>query len=264
MAFTYLPAAVPTDADVKIVEMRCRFAPLALVFALFFSSGCVEIEVKTTVQENGSGTQLWRFNGTGILASEIKKQVQNNKYFKHSAIRDHFKEGDYILETNIDFKDVSELRNADREVQFVTTGFLMKTHTYTEVWKRSGDPAGLLAQHAQGLVPVTFRVAIELPGSIIETNADWKEGAVARWTVSVSDLASSKMLVAKSRSWNWALIVPAIIILIAAFAGFIILGYRMVQRQREPALPTSTCSTCGANVPVGSTYCNFCGNAMIR
>ena len=239
-----------------------RISISAILLSLLFLCACVEIEVNTKMKENGSGTQTWRFKGTGILASEIKKQVQNNRYFKNSAIRDQFQEGDYILETSMDFQDVSALRNVDRDVQFTTQGFIIKTHTYTEVWKRSGEPAGLLAQHAKGLVPVTLRVAIELPGSIIETNADWKEGPVARWSIPVSDLISSKTLIARSRSLNWGLVVPAAIALLLALAGLVIAIYKAVRKEPLPAIPNLNCVACGAKVPAGSTFCNFCGNKM--
>lgn len=239
-----------------------RIPVSAILLSLLLSCACVEIEVQTKVKENGSGTQTWRFKGTGILASEIKKQVENNRYFKNSAIRDQFHEGDYILETSMNFKDVGELRNADRDVQFTTQGFIIKTHTYTEVWKRSGEPAGLLVQHAKGLVPVTLRVAIELPGSIIETNADWKEGSVARWSIPVSDLITSKTLIARSRSLNWGLLVPAATVLLLAFAGLVIAIYKAMGKKPLPAIPTLNCATCGAKVPAASLFCNFCGNKM--
>ena len=233
-----------------------------IVIAVLVSAGCVEIEVNTRLNENGSGKQIWRFTGTALLSSEIKKQVQNNRFFKKSIIRDEFKEGDYILEASMDFQDVSELKDADRDVTFHTQGFLIRTHTYTEVWKRTENPAGLLAQHARGVVPVTLRVQVELPGKITETNADYKDGSVARWSVSVTDLAASKMLVAKSRSWNRAVLIPGAL---ALFLGITLLGffvYSTIRKGRTPSEPPKVCASSGAKVPAASIFCNFCGNKM--
>ncbi len=229
---------------------------------LFLITGCVEIEVNTKVNESGGGRQTWKFTGTALLSSEIKKQVENNRFFGKSVIRDEFKEGDYILEAAFNFQDVSELRDADRDVRFESKGWIVKTHTYTEVWKRSGQTTGLLAQHARGVVPVTLRVQVELPGTIVETNADWKEGPVARWSVSVSDLVSTKMLVAKSRSWNWIVLIPGSVVLAIAFAGLVIFVYLSTKKARVHLGPSVDCSACGAKVPGGFAFCNFCGSKM--
>jgi hypothetical protein len=240
---------------------RSRAIP-GTVALLFLLCGCVEIEVNTKIKENGGGTQRWRFSGSALLSSELKKQVQSNRFFGKSVIRDLYKEGEYILEADVNFKDVSELRDSDRDIRFSSSGLLVKTHTYTEVWKRSGNASGLLAQHARGLVPVTLRIGIELPGKIVETNADWKEGSFARWTVPVTDLASAKTVVAKSRSLNWFLVIPAVGVVLIAFTGLIIFIYSGSSKKAIPSAPLVACAICGAKVPGGSAFCNFCGNKM--
>jgi hypothetical protein len=229
---------------------------------LLLCAGCIDIEINTKIKEDGSGTQVWKFIGSALLASDIKKQVERNRFFGKSITRDQYKEGDYILESTLNFRDISELRNVDRDVHFSTQGWLMKTHTYTEVWKRSGEAAGLLAQHAGGLVPVTLRISVELPGTIIESNADSKEGSVARWSMPVSDLVASKMLTAKSRSWNWPLLIGGGTILFGAFGALFFFVYSAIQKSHLPVSPPVVCKACGAKVSGGSTFCNFCGNKM--
>jgi hypothetical protein len=242
--------------------MRRFYATRASVVLLFLFTGCVEIEVNTKIKEDGSGTQRWRFSGSALLSSEMKKQVQSNRFFGKSVIRDLYKEGEYILEADLNFQDASELRDSDRDIRFHTSGLLVKTHTYTEVWKRSGNASGLLAQHARGLVPVTLRIGIELPGKIVETNADWKEDSFAKWTISVTELASTKMLIAKSRSLNWFLIIPATGALVIALGAIILYATTAKSKKEVPATAMIECATCGAKVPGGSAFCNFCGNKM--
>ena len=242
-------------------SMKKIFGVVLALLPLLFA-GCVDIEIDTKINENGSGTQVWRFTGTALLASEIKKQVERNRFFGKSITRDLYKEGDYILESTLNFREISELRNADRDVRFTTSGWLLRTHTYTEVWKRSGEAAGLLAQHAGGIVPVNLKISVEMPGTIVETNADFKESGVARWTIPVSDLADSKTLIAKSRTWNWTILIIAGGLLIGLFAGLLFLTYSIVSKSKSPALPSIRCSACGADVPGGFTFCNFCGNKM--
>jgi hypothetical protein len=242
--------------------MRNCSTVLSAVFLLLLFTGCVEIDVNTIVGEQGSGTQRWRFAGTALLSSEIKKQVQNNPFFRNAVIKDEFKEGDYILDATLKFQDISELRNADRDVRFASSGWLVKTHTYTEVWKRTGQASGLLAQHARGLVPVTLRISVELPGNIIETNADFREGSIARWSIPVSDLVATKMLVAKSQSWNWPLLIAGAVLLSVAIVGLALLVYASGKKARHRPVQHTDCAACGAKVPQGSAFCNFCGNKI--
>jgi hypothetical protein len=240
-----------------------RLPAIPSVFVLLISLvGCVEIEVNTKVDQKGSGVQRWKFSGSALLSSEMKKQVENNRFFSKWTIQDQFKEGDYILEAALKFKDIGDLRNVDRDVRFESNGWILKTHTYTEVWKRSGQPSGLLAQHAKGLVPVTLRVSVDLPGRIIQTNADYKEGSVARWSIPVSDLVSARMLLAKSQSWNWRLLIPGVVGMMVALAGLAFLVFRSGKRSGIPPAPSIACPTCGAKVAGGSAFCNFCGNRI--
>jgi hypothetical protein len=244
-----------------MIFSRRILTAIALI-VLLSSAGCIEIEINTKIKEDGSGTQVWRFIGSALLASDIKKQFERNRFFGKSITRDQYKEGDYILESTLNFHNISELRNADRDVRFSTEGWIVKTHTYTEVWKRSGEAAGFLAQHAGGLAPVTLKISVELPGTIVESNADSKEGGIARWSMPVSDLVSSKKLVAKSRSWNWPLLIVAGTILLGIFGVLLFLVYSNVQKSQSPPIPTVLCAACGAKVSSGSTFCNFCGNKM--
>jgi hypothetical protein len=254
-----------TVREILYESLRVQTALYVAIVLLLLSTSCVEIDVTTKINENGSGTQQWRFSGTALLANEIKKHVQASHFFRNSILLDEFKEGDYILETSLNFKDISELRNVDRDVRFETKGFLLKMHSYTEVWKRTGQAAGLLAQYAGGLVPVTLKVAVDLPGQIIETNADSKEGSTARWTIPVSDLSSPKVLFVKSQSWNWPILSAGLLVMLAIFSGIVFVGY-MYSRKRIPLEEQSyvSCASCGANVPSGSRYCNFCGKDMGR
>ncbi len=236
-----------------------RFMAPVLLLSLLICTGCVEIEVQTVIKENGSGTQRWKFVGTALMASEIKKQVERNNFFGKGVITDGYKEGDYFLEANLPFRDVNELRDADRDVRFESQGVILKTYNYTEVWKRSGQVTGLLGQHAGGLVPVTMGISVELPGKIVETNADVFDGSVARWSIPVTDLVSRKILSAKSRSWNWLVIIPA-----AACAALIVISlfavvYKTAAKSAGSTVPAFRCSACGASVPSGSAFCSFCG-----
>jgi hypothetical protein len=241
--------------------MRRLITLLLIAFALL-SAGCIDIEIHTKMQADGSGVQTWKFTATALLASQIKNQITNNPFFAKAITRDQYKEGDYIVESSIPFKDVSELRNVDRDVRFRSEGWFLKTNIYTEVWKSSGKAGGFLSEHAKGLVPITLKIAVEMPGRVTETNADSHQGSTAVWTVPITDLASSKILTVTSRSINWVLLTILAIIVLAILAAILFFVYSFAKKSRAPVQATVPCPACGAAVPMGSTYCNFCGKEL--
>ena len=235
---------------------------LLLAALVLCSAGCIDIEIHTKVEANGSGVQTWRFTSTALLASQIKNQITNNPFFAKAITKDQYKEGDYIMESSIPFKDVSELRNFDRDVRFTSEGWLFKTNTYTEVWKSTGKAGGFLAEHAKGLVPITLKINVEMPGRITDTNADSHQGTTATWTVPISDFAASKILTVTSRSLNWVLMSMLAIVFLAIAGAVAFFVYSVSKKSRTPVAAAIPCPACGANVPAGSTFCNFCGKDL--
>ncbi len=240
-----------------------RFCLLLLLFVLM--TGCVDIELKTTVHPDGSGTQTWRFTTTALLASQLKKQVQNDPFFSRNKTRfvDEFKEGDYILVADVDFRSVDLLQDKYREIHLDKKGFFRSTYTYSETWKQNLDGNGIIARNAGGLVPVTLKIAIEMPGRIIDSNAQSIDGQVAKWNLQLNDLIQTKTFRVVSRRWNFVLLIPALLVfagLMAALILFLVLG-----SSRKPAIASAVsagqkkCVSCQAIVPPGSVFCNVCG-----
>src|SRR3990172_2077000 len=130
---------------------------LVLALSVVLWTGCVDIEVHTTIKNSGAGVQKLTFTTTALLASQIKKQVEKDPFFSKGNVKisDEFKEGDYILYAEIPFQDVKELENEDRQIGLEKSGFITRTYTYTETWKRSSGQLSMLANQARGFVPVT-------------------------------------------------------------------------------------------------------------
>jgi len=244
--------------------LMLRRCPVFLLLILFLT-GCVDIDLKTTIHTDGSGTQTWRFTTTALLASQIKKQIQNDPLFGRNKTRfsDEFKEGDYILSAAIDFKDVSELQARYRNITLDKTGILRKTYTYTETWKQNVDDNGIIARNAGGLVPVTIKVAVEMPGRIVDSNAQTIDGRIARWNLPVNELIQPKTFRVVSRRWNLALLVPALLVvcgLIASIILFVVLGAKKPELAGAAgSIGQKKCATCQSVVPPGSLFCNVCG-----
>ena len=240
-----------------------RFSLLLLL--VFFLTGCVDIELKTTVHPDGSGTQSWKFTTTALLAGQVKKQVQSDPFFSKNKTRflDEFKEGDYILVADVDFKAVGDLQDKYREIHFDKEGLFRSTYTYSETWKQNLDGNGIIARNSGGLVPVTLKIAIAMPGRIIDSNAQSIDSGVAKWSLTVSELAQPKTFRVVSRRWNFVLLIPALLVLAGLIAALILLV--VLRSSRKPAIVPAVstgqtkCLACGSAVPPNSLFCNVCG-----
>jgi len=240
----------------RVVSNGCA---LLVLFAL---AGCVDIQIKTTIRPDGSGSQKWQFTTTALLANQIKGQLDQDSFFSklRPKITEEFKEGDYILGAEIPFKDVTELQNGRHVFRFEKKGFFKRTYFYTESWEQAVDDRGFLSQKAGGVVPITMKVSLELPGKIVDSNAEAVEGSIAKWSIPVADLFHPKSLWAKSEKWNLWLLVP-ITLLFFAGASAVAFFVTRTLRKRE-ATAQVRCSHCGAAVPGGSAFCNACGTKL--
>jgi hypothetical protein len=236
---------------------------LSILFLLpaIFLAGCVDIQVKTRLNSDGSGTQYWKFITTALLASDLKKQIESDSFFsKHGKLKDEFKEGDYILTTEVPFDSVDQLKASGRDVQFSKTGFLRSTCAYKEVWNRTlEDPNSIFTKRAQSIVPVTIKVSVVMPGKILDSNADTIDGSTALWNVSLQDFGQGKTLVVRSRSWNIATMI-ALIMLVTTVAGLSVFFFHPVGKKILG--DRFLCPECKSVVPGGSSFCNRCGASL--
>src|SRR5437867_4205149 len=188
-----------------------------VVLIALFLAGCVDIEIKTTIQLDGSGKQTWKFTTTALLANRVRDQIERNPFFSRNKANftDEFKEGDYILQADVEFKKITDLQDRFRDISFEKTGIFQTTYTYTERWKQSFDQGGLIPQQAAGLVPITLKLSVELPGKIIDSNAQTVDGSIAQWNLPLTDLVQSKTFRVVSRRWNPLILVPAFVLIVA-------------------------------------------------
>lgn len=237
---------------------------LAILFCfclVIVSTGCVDIQVKTRIDSDGSGTQYWKFVTTALLAGELKKQIESDSFFsKHGKFKDEFNEGDYILTMEVPFDKVEELKASGRDVKFTSTGFLRSTFSYKEIWNRNlQDPSSILTKRAESIVPVTMKISVVMPGKIIDSNAESIDGSTALWNLSLQDIAQPKTLTATSRRWNVATMI-ALLMLISTAVAFSILLMNPTGRQMLRKRPL--CPSCKSAVPIGSAFCNHCGATL--
>ena len=148
---------------------------------LLLMTGCVDLEVRTEFQPDGSGVQVWRFTSSALVAAQVKKFVDSYPLLKNGVrVWDEYRKGEYLLGVKLPFKKVQELQENGREVRFETKGWLRKTCTYTESWKDTvTNRQGPFAEQAGNLIPVKLRWLVVIPGKIVESNADEITGGQA-------------------------------------------------------------------------------------
>jgi hypothetical protein len=245
--------------------MRKCFFAFCVVLLL---AGCVDVEVKTTIRPDGSGKQSWQFTSTALLATRVREQIERNPFFKRTKakITDEFKEGDYILHADLEFSEITDLEDNFRSINFEKKGIFHTTYVYTETWKHSFDQGGLIPQQAQGLVPITLKLSVELPGKIVDSNAETVEGSTAQWSMPITDLVQSKTFRVVSQRWNLFVLLPVLFLGLAGLAGLGFFVLTALHKPRSVAVTSASaaaqCPSCQSTVPAGSLFCNVCGTRL--
>lgn len=246
--------------------MYLRRISFISIFLAIFLCGCLEIDVHTKMESDGSGKQVWKLTTSALLAQEAKRRLESHPFFRdnHARIWDEFREGDYILFAEFQFDDVNTVQNDDMEIRFEKSGWLKQTFSYTETWKRSFSESGLLTKQAGGLIPARLNITVEMPGKIIHSNADQTDGSTARWSFPITDLVTSKLLQVESESWNWNLLIFLLAFPVVIFSGliFLMMSYYRKAHAKESSANTFSCPGCGFRVSSGSIFCNSCGKRL--
>jgi hypothetical protein len=224
---------------------------------LLLTTGCVDLEVRTEFQPDGSGVQVWRFTASALIATQVKKFVDSYPLLKNGVrIWDEYRKGEYLLGVKLPFKKVQELQDNGREIRFETKGWLRKTCTYTETWKdQVTNRAGPFAEQAGNLIPVKLRWLVLMPGTITESNADEITGGQAVWTLTLTEYGTPRTFTARSAYWNTPLIV---LLSIGAFAIIALIFFASRKRSERNQLK---CKFCGAIISSSASFCSACGKS---
>jgi hypothetical protein len=224
---------------------------------LLLMTGCVDLEVRTEFQPDGSGVQVWRFTSSALIAAQVKKFVDSYPLLKNGVrIWDEYRKGEYLLGVKIPFKKVQELQDNGREVHFETKGWLRKTCTYTEIWKDTvTNRQTPFAEQAGNLIPVKLRWLVLMPGEITESNADEITGSQAVWTLTITEYGTPHTFTARSAYWN----TPLIVFLSAAAFAIIALIFFATRKRAERN--QTQCRNCGTVISSSAAFCSACGKS---
>lgn len=222
---------------------------------LLLMTGCVDLEVRTEFQPDGSGVQVWRFTSSALVAAQVKKFVDSYPLLKNGVrVWDEYRKGEYLLGVKLPFKKVQELQDNGREVRFETKGWLRKTCTYTESWKDTvTNRQGPFAEQAGNLIPVKLRWLVVMPGKIVESNADEITGGQAIWTLTLTEYGTPRTFTARSNYWNTPLIV------LLSVAGFAITALVFFATRKRGESKQFQCRFCGTVISSSATFCSACG-----
>lgn len=253
----------------RLVQSRImnRFYRLCLAILIFTLAGCVDIDIKTKINRDGTGTQRWSFTTSALIGDKLKKEIENDPYFRRlpGTFQEEFKEGDYILNWETPFQNVSELEGGWHAVHFEKHGLFRKTYSYSEVWElKSGTRLDEINKRWGSLVPLTLKTTIELPGKIVDSNADVVQDNAATWNIRLNELTPAKTLRLQTVEWNLRLLIPLGVILLLGLIGVLVAMVLSLKKTRSlPVAAVSyTCSNCNRPVPPGSAFCNSCGTKL--
>lgn len=227
-------------------------------------SACIEIEIRTKINPDGSGIQQWSFTTSALFAGKIREQVKNEPLFKglNLEFSEEYKEGDFILKTRIPFQSVGQIKNDYFESHLEKSGFFQTRYDFTQTWKATPENGKALFQDsAEGLGPNSLNVSMDLAGSIVGSNADKVEGSTVHWSIPMNPLTQARVLRVQWMRWNTNRIAAVSLLALAiVLAVFVVLRKRgQAPIAKLPEKTGVTCAQCGSIVPEDSAFCNKCG-----
>lgn len=208
---------------------------LLTVAGLSFT-GCVEMSLNTKIKSNGSCRESFQVSASSIFAEGVKGEIEKQDLKKDGYAIDTKTEGDkFIVTISRDFSSVADMYAAKRinpissitgsnngsDIKYeykVDDLFFVRTITFKEMTPaintrdgKKGDQTErqievLGKQFAQSML--TFKRTIEMPGSIISSNADEIDRKLnkATWTVPFSRIQGGCSFEIESRVINYSLI----------------------------------------------------------
>lgn len=191
---------------------------ITIIMIPLFVAGCFEYEERLVMQSDGSGSleiEYWTIDGNDLTFDEhripkdeadIRKDVEERYTSKHVrlvdfAVRTH--DNTRHVSFKVKFDDIDDLNDIrqfhDNEIKVVRSGRELEFRRTVFVdndgdHSLNKDPDNILEAFILGLVrdglsQIKFRFEVEVPGDIIETNADWTPGKHrAVWKYRLSDV----------------------------------------------------------------------------
>jgi hypothetical protein len=239
---------------------------ILILISVLATLACVDIDIKTKINPDGSGIQNWTITTSALLANKIRTQIKQEPLFKGLKLEftEEYKEGDFILKTRIPFQNVGQLKNQYFEVRLQKNGFFQTKYDYTEVWKASTG-AKLLQDTENAFRPKSVKVSVEACGTILNSNAENVEGQIAHWTIPIGGLTQDRVLRIQWQRWNMDRIIG---ISLAALLLVLVLFWILKKSQKveptgvAPSANSKACSNCNALLSEDSAFCNKCGTKV--
>jgi hypothetical protein len=231
--------------------MRVPWLVLGLILGLLLFMGCIDIDVKISLNDDGSGQARMTLTVPPGLGTDeaITSKIRQDLGASHWQVADpeHGADG-LVFHATKSFSNLGELKEdlgLSGTVSTMKTGLLKKR---TE-----------LHAAVEGKDLRSFVVTITMPGSIVETNGEKVGSDSVRWVLTNR---GGTALLATSTGW---LIPFAGILLIVVLVGALLLAMGRLARKHalSPAPmrsePQGFCAGCGAPLAEGAAYCRQCG-----
>jgi|GEM_PF-6558673 len=260
--------------------LRLRSYPLGLLLALcLLLVGCMDIQIRLVIREDGSGLATWNFEippqtaALGVTAASLKAELSRDKTFKRRGaqiLEGRAANGNQTVTATVPFQDLSEISSRDFQVVFARLPDGNKCS-----FNLTGNNDPLTASM------VRIRMDVEMPGKIINSNADQITGNVAHFTT----FFRPEALYVEAETSRFAFGDPGIIAGSAALLALVFTAVWILRRNRgkpvglaaaapiagriENTAGTATvqpafvyCGECGTQNRSSSRFCRRCGREL--
>jgi len=238
-----------TERKFEMILFRIRYGLLIftlLIIVFLASCGTVSVDLHTKVQPSGDFTQQVKIEGTEMMGNLVVSQEIIQKFKREGwevdtsrsgntaslvATKD-FEEGEDVVIPS--FSEDSSDFSFKNEVFYIKDRFVFKEYYYEVTIPET--PLDAIAGNDEfatlglAVLQSMFNMSwtLDLPGKIVETNADKYGDESATWYFDIESLTRDRYLTVHTKYINWAVI--------GAIVGVIVVGlilFVAVKRRRR-------------------------------
>jgi hypothetical protein len=213
-------------------------------------SGCgtADVGFHTKINPSGSVAQDINIEATGVIGGLLSEQFDTGEmetlgwYIQTEKSTDSFKviaSKTFSRDEAVEIFTGAESPASNTKVN-VTGNLLYRNYRFETTLKGTqGDSTSSLNDEITNMGEAlsnsmfNFHWSVTVPGTIVSTNADKKEGNTATWNFSLTSLESDRYMIIEARYINWPVIIGGASVLIVIIAAAIFLPLYLRRKKQK-------------------------------
>lgn len=235
--------SLPIRSIQNMIKSRLIFLYLLIVAVmLLFLSGCIEMDLDITINQNGNGKAIMAIAATDQIYNEFVDEMIADVLRKdpQAKIKERYHDSKKVADIELSFQNVSELS---------TQGFHISHNHY--------DNKHFVEIGAIQGVPVT--VTLNMPGRIIQSNGSYSGSRVTWEKAYMTDVYWAESEVSGTGGMTIFFFIILAVIILFAMWYFLNRNKGVVQGVYGTNKPDNFCTNCGSSIGLEDNFCMRCG-----